>query len=132
MRASRVRGLGLALERGEAKRGGFERCDRGVQGRIRGLRRAALLPQQQSLRFAVQRTARELAGRLQPLEGAGLVGKAGDDQQRLRCGSDPQMKAIAGLAHFARVEARAARRRAASPANPPSVGASGKNTTALE
>ncbi len=30
-----------------------------------------------------------------------LVGQTRDDQQRLRYGSDPQMKAIAGLAHFA-------------------------------
>ena len=64
-----------------------------------------MLPEEQRLRFAIQCAASELAGRLQAFKGTGLIGQAGDDQQGLGARSDPQVEAIAGFLHLARVQA---------------------------
>ena len=93
--------LGLGLERFEAKRRCLKRRHSGAQTGVGSARLAALLPEEQRLRLAVERRARQLSGGLQTLEGAGLLGHAGDDQLGLRAGSDPQMKAVAGLVHLA-------------------------------
>jgi hypothetical protein len=99
-----IASLGLALERGEAKRGRLERRNPGAQRGIGGLGGAALLPYQERLRIAVEGGSCVLAGRLQPLEGAGVLGHAGHDQERLRLRSDAEVKTISGLAHLARIQ----------------------------
>src|ERR1700733_6249018 len=65
---------------------------------------AALLPDQQRFWIAFERTARELAGRLQALKGACLGGEAGGDPQGLGSRTHSQVKSTAGLANLALVE----------------------------
>ena len=114
MRASCVARFRLALERREAKCGGLQCGDGGADARIGGPGGAALLPQQQRLRIAVQGAAREFAGRLQALKCAGLSARHATTNSVSRLRSHPQVKTIAGFAHFACVQAaqhRAVRQR---------------------
>ncbi len=108
----------LALEGREAKGRRLERRDGGIQCRMRRARAAALLPQQQRLRVAVQGAASELARRLQALEGAGLLGHARHDQQGLRLRRRPANESNRRPCAPCARTGRAATRRAATRANP--------------